>query len=108
MIPRTFMACIVSLAGGFAGAAAPEAPAAGGIAVYSGNPFYWQYRGKPTLLLGGSTAPTAQNDEGMFHWPDAVEALERLRAAGGNYVRCLMSADLHGESVWPFAKKGER
>ena len=43
----------------------------------------------------------------MFHWPDAVEALERL-AAGGNYVRGLMSADLHGESVWPFAKKGER
>ena len=78
MLLRTLIACMVSLAGGVAGAAA-ETPAAGGIAVYSGNPFYWQYRGKPVLLLGGSTAPAAQlNDEGMFHWPDAVEALERL------------------------------
>ncbi|MGO9111158.1 MAG: putative collagen-binding domain-containing protein [Thermoguttaceae bacterium] len=109
MILRTFVACIVSVASGVAGAVAAETTAAGGIAVYSGNPFYWQYRGKPVLLLGGSTAPTVQsNDEGMFHWPDAVEALERLRAAGGNYVRCLMSADLRGEPVWPFAKKAQQ
>ncbi|MGA2253208.1 MAG: DUF6298 domain-containing protein [Thermoguttaceae bacterium] len=109
MIRITFVACMVALASGVAGAAAAETPASGGIAVYSGNPFYWQYRGRPILLLGGSTAPAVQaNDEGMFHWPDAVEALDRLRAAGGNYVRCLMSAELRGEPVWPFAKKGQR
>ena len=41
--------------------------ATGGIGVCAGNPFYWEYQGKPVLLLGGSSAPTnALNDEGMF------------------------------------------
>jgi hypothetical protein len=77
--------------------------AAGGIGVYAGNPFYWEYQGKPVLLLGGSSAPTnALNDEGMFLWPDVIGSLDKLVAAGGNYTRCLMSGRLRGESLWPF------
>ena len=26
-----------------------------GLGVYAGNPYYWQYHGRPVLLLGGSS-----------------------------------------------------
>jgi hypothetical protein len=71
---------------------AVEPTATEGIRVYVENPFYWQYQGKPVLLLGGSSAPKGGlNDEGMFLWPDVAGSLDRLVSAGGNYTRCLMS-----------------
>lgn len=88
-----------------------------GIEIHPGNPFYWQFDGKPVLLLGGSTGPVPhrttgtpglENDEGMFLWPDAIEALERLARVGGNYARCLMSGRVRGEPLWPFARTGGR
>jgi hypothetical protein len=77
--------------------------AAGGIRVYAENPFYWEYQGKPVLLLGGSSTPKGGlNDEGMFLWPDVAGSLDKLISAGGNYTRCLMSGRLRGDSLWPF------
>src|SRR5271169_1205336 len=54
----------------------------GDIGVYAENPFYWEYHGKPLLLLGGSSAPKGGlNDEGMFLWPDVASSLDRLVSA---------------------------
>ena len=33
------------------------------IRPYAKNPRYWQYNGKPVMLLGGS------NDDNLFQWP---------------------------------------
>ena len=66
----------------------------------SGNPRYWQYDGRPTLLLGGSI------EDNLFQIPDLGEHLDTLVAAGGNYVRCTMSSRDEG-NVWPFAKSGD-
>jgi len=77
--------------------------ASGGIGVYTENPFYWEYQGKPVLLLGGSSGPkNALNDEGMFLWPEVASSLDKLVSAGGNYTRCLMSGRLRGQPLWPF------
>src|SRR6056297_1149192 len=51
------------------------------------NPWYWSYRGKPVLLLGGS------DDDNLFQWPERelIAQLDRLKAAGGNVIRNTMS-----------------
>jgi len=67
------------------------------IQPYTGNRFYWQYKGKPVLLLGGSV------EDNLFQIPDIEQHLDRLAAAGGNYVRCTMSSRDPG-NVWPFEK----
>ncbi len=59
------------------------------------DPFYWQYRGRPVLLLGGSV------QDNLFQIPELEAHLDRLAAAGGNYVRCTMSSRDPGD-VWPF------
>ncbi len=94
------------MVGGALGAFAGDS---GGIEPYRDNPFYWQYQGKPVLLLGGSSAPKdALNDLGMFLWPDVIGSLDRLVAAGGNYTRCLMSGRLGEEPLWAFAQESGR
>jgi len=65
------------------------------IQPYSGNPFYWQYKGKPVLLLGGSV------EDNLFQIPGLKEHLGLLKSVGGNYVRCTMSSRDEG-NVWPF------
>ncbi len=55
------------------------------IKPYKANPRYWQYRGKPVLLLGGS------KDDNLFQRPDLKEHLDEIQAAGGNYIRNTMS-----------------
>ncbi|HNY85933.1 MAG TPA: hypothetical protein PKN23_05500, partial [Candidatus Hydrogenedentes bacterium] len=47
------------------------------------NPWYWSYKDKPVLLVGGS------DDDNLFQWPekDLVAQLDRLAAAGGNLIR---------------------
>lgn len=59
--------------------------AAGPIRPYSGNRAYWEYRGRPVLLLGGSKT------DHIFLLDDLEEHLDEIAAAGGNYVRCTMS-----------------
>ena len=54
------------------------------------NPFYWQYRGKPIVLIGGS------DDDNLFQWAGdrsrLVAHLDLLKSVGGNYVRNTMNS----------------
>ena len=63
-------------------------------------PRYWEYKGSPVLLLGGSV------EDNLFQIPGLTEHLDLLRSVGGNYVRCTMSGR-DGGNVWPFARVGE-
>ena len=67
------------------------------IQPFSCNPFYWQYKGKPVLLLGGSV------EDNLFQIPHVKDHLDLLESVGGNYVRCTMSSRDEGD-VWPFRK----
>ena len=67
------------------------------IRPYRANPRYWQYKGKPVLLLGGSV------EDNLFQIPDLAEHLDLLKSVGGNYVRCTMSSRDEG-NVWPYEK----
>lgn len=66
-----------------------------GLKIYNNNPFYWQYNGKPTLLLGGSV------EDNLYQINNIEEHLDLLAASGGNYVRNVMSCRDSG-NVWPF------
>ena len=67
------------------------------IRLWTENPRYWQYRGQPVLLLGGS------KDDNLFQIPDLKEHLDEIRAAGGNYIRNTMSdRNDKGFEVYPF------
>jgi len=67
------------------------------IKIYDKNPVYWQYGGKPILLLGGTV------DDNLFQIPNLKEHLNLLKSVGGNYVRNVMSSRDEG-NVWPFGK----
>ncbi|MFP4367587.1 MAG: hypothetical protein ACLFQA_10875, partial [Bacteroidales bacterium] len=69
------------------------------IKPYSGNQFYWQYKGKPILLIGAS------KDDNLFQIPDLKEHLDEISKAGTNYVRNTMSERLvNGYEVRAFMK----
>ncbi len=68
-----------------------------GIVASHEHPFYWQYHGQETLLLGGS------NNDNLFQSADVKKQLEHLTSIGGNYVRNTMSSRDSGD-VWPFLK----
>ena len=69
------------------------------IQPYKENPRYWQYRGKPVLLLGGS------KDDNLFQIPDIERHLDMLVRVGGNYVRNTMSSRSdQGFEIEPFKK----
>ena len=55
------------------------------IRPYERNPRYWQYKGKPVLLLGGSKT------DHIFLLEDLKDHLDEIAAVGGNYVRNTMS-----------------
>ncbi len=66
------------------------------------NPFYWEYGGKPVLLLGGS------DEDNLFNNPELMMSnLETLKRLGGNYIRCTLSCRDEGD-VWPFEKVGDK
>jgi len=67
------------------------------IKVYAGNPWYWQYKGRPVLLLGGS------DEDNLFNHPHLWSNLDVLREIGGNYVRMTLSSRDPG-NVWPYLK----
>jgi len=80
------------------------APAGDGrIRPYEVHPQYWQYKGKPVLLLGGS------DDDNLFQWErnKLAAQLDLLVSAGGNYVRNTMS-DRDEGNVYAFARVGDR
>ena len=69
------------------------------IQPYETNPRYWQYKGKPVLLLGGS------KDDNLFQIPELEEHLDLLASVGGNYIRNTMSARvIAGYEVQAFKK----
>lgn len=78
----------------------PVLPNEARIRPYSANPRYWQYRGQPILLLGGS------KDDNLFQIPDLRQHLDEMQAVGGNYIRNTMSdrPDL-GFEVYPFHRR---
>lgn len=51
------------------------------------NPRYWQFKGKPIMLLGGS------NDDNLFQWTKdiLIPHLDSMKQIGANYVRNTMS-----------------
>jgi hypothetical protein len=68
------------------------------IKIYQSNPFYWEYSGKPVLLIGGS------REDNLFNHPEGLEEhLDILKAAGGNYIRNTMSSRNPG-NPWAFKK----
>lgn len=53
---------------------------------YVENPYYWQYKGEPIILIGGSW------QDNLFNHPqNLAEHLDLLKSVGGNYVRNTMS-----------------
>ncbi len=70
------------------------------IRPYTGNPRYWQYKGKPVLLLGGS------KDDNLFQIPDLRQHIDEMKLVGANYIRNTMSdRPDFGFEVYPFLKR---
>ncbi|MBF0431715.1 MAG: hypothetical protein HQK83_10580 [Fibrobacteria bacterium] len=55
------------------------------IRPWTENPFYWEYKGKPILLTGGS------DDDNLFQMANLEAHLEELHQTGANYIRNTMS-----------------
>jgi hypothetical protein len=57
------------------------------IAPYRENPWYWEYRGEPVLLIGAS------DQDNLFQWTgeELTDHLDLLTSVGGNYLRNTMS-----------------
>ncbi len=63
------------------------------------NPWYWQYKGEPVMLLGASS------DDNLFQWPAAmlIPHLDSMKSVGANYVRNTMSdRQDRGFELYPF------
>ena len=72
-----------------------------GIKPYTKNPSYWEYQNRPVLLIGGS------DNDNLFQSDDVATKLDKLKAAGGNYIRCTLSCSDPGDE-WPFWRAGLR
>lgn len=59
--------------------------AADRIQPYYANPAYWQYKGEPVMLLGGSV------DDSLFQIPNLKQHLDAMKAVGANFIRNTMS-----------------
>ncbi|MGI6458314.1 MAG: hypothetical protein ACOX5R_22220 [bacterium] len=67
------------------------------IQPFADNPYYWQYKGEPVVLLGGT------KDDNLFQIPDLEEHLKLLAEVGGNYIRNTMSDRKdYGFEAYPF------
>ncbi len=64
------------------------------IQPHAANPFYWQYKGQPVLLLGGTV------EDNLYQIADVEAHLDQLAAVGGNYVRCTISCRDEGDLWW--------
>ncbi len=85
--------------------AAASREAAGGeadpnrIRPWSTDRRYWQYEGKPVLLLGAS------KDDNLFQIPDLAAHLDAMTDAGANYIRNTMSdRPDRGYEVYPYRR----
>jgi len=101
MLPGLAAAVFLAAAACWACAAVLPAPAAAAdadsIRPWAENPRYWQFKGQPVLLLGGS------KDDNLFQIPDLKEHLDEMKAVGANYIRNTMSdRPDKGFEVYPF------
>lgn len=71
------------------------------IQPYKGVPYFWQYKNKPVLLIGGSS------NDNLFQSLNMVEELDLINSVGGNYVRNTMSSRDEG-NLYPFWRASER
>lgn len=67
------------------------------IRPWAKNPRYWQYKGQPVLLVGGS------KEDNLFQIPDLYEHLQLLASVGGNVIRNTMS-DRDEGNVYPYRR----
>lgn len=69
------------------------------IKPWSENLYYWQYKGKPKILLGGS------DEDNLFQWDKAeLEIhLDLLASVGGNFIRNTMSCR-NGGNEYPYLR----
>jgi len=94
-IPSSILlaALTCALASGEHGAAAD----ADRIQPWPKDPRYWQHKGKPVLLLGGS------KDDNLFQIPDLEKHLDEMVRVGANYIRNTMSDRRDkGFELYPF------
>lgn len=63
----------------------PAEDSAQAIKPFADDPRYWQFHGKPVMLLGGSVT------DHLFLIDGLKEHLDAIHAVGGNYVRNTMS-----------------
>jgi len=71
------------------------------IKPWTEDPWYWQYKSEPVMLLGASS------DDNLFQWPEEmlIPHLDSMKAVGANYLRCTMSdRQDKGFEAYPFAK----
>jgi hypothetical protein len=79
---------------------------AGRIRPWTENPRYWQYKGEPVLLIGGSDTVNLFNHPDSLP-PDGLEShLDLMVSVGGNYVRNAM-ASYSEELPWPYWRDKE-
>lgn len=83
---------------------AADGPADGLIQPWNEHPWYWAYNDEPIVLLG------ATDTDSLFQWAQSPERLdtqlERLAAAGGNFVRNTMNSRRAGDA-YPFARQAD-
>jgi len=70
------------------------------IRPWSEDPRYWQYKGTPVLLLGGS------REDNLFQIDNLEAHLDLLASVGGNYIRNTMS-DRDEGNVYPHARRSD-
>ena len=84
-----------------------EIPAGDRIMPYKNNPFYWQYKGEPLVLIGGTRDHNAFNQPGTEHpeieW-DLEFSMDRYREAGINFMRNTMTHRDIG-NVYPYLRR---
>jgi hypothetical protein len=81
--PRVILGLAVAMAG--CGNRVGAAANADRLQPWSGNPAYWQYKGQPVMLLGGSKT------DHIFLLNNLKEHLDEIHDVGANYVRNTMS-----------------
>ena len=74
------------------------------IRPYLKNPYYWQYKNKPVMLIGGS------KDDNLFQQTNVKAHLDEMVTVGANYIRNVMSDRMGPEKneVKPYLKVGDK
>lgn len=70
------------------------------IRLWDKNLWYWQYKGKPVMLLGAS------DHDNLFQWtPEMlIPHLDAMEKVGANYVRCVMGDSKLDFELFPYIK----